>query len=413
MVAGARELFGDGSGMDPTLDGRGYAGLRWSAGNVGVVSEPTRPRVAIVFGGRSNEHAISCVTAGSVLAAIDHEAYDVVPIGIAPDGRWVLESDPARLRIGAGGELPAVDPDGPGVQLAQGLSGSSELTVHQAHDVPAQLGAVDVVFPLLHGPWGEDGTIQGLLEMAGVRYVGAGVLASAVGMDKHYMKVVLRSAGLPVLPHVLVTPHGWLADPEACHESVRALGYPVFVKPSRGGSSIGISKVHDDSELDAAVEQARVHDPRVLVESYAGADAREIECGVIEGLDGKPAEASVIAEISVAGDHEFYDFAAKYLPQSATEATRIQVPADLDETVSDEIRRLTVQTFLALGCEGLARVDFFVQHDGRVVINEINTMPGFTPTSMFPRMWAASGVEYPELVDRLIRLALARDAGLR
>ncbi|MGI9157578.1 MAG: D-alanine--D-alanine ligase family protein [Marmoricola sp.] len=374
------------------------------------MSEPTRPRVAIVFGGRSNEHAISCVTAGSVLAAIDHEVYDVVPIGIAPDGRWVLESDVERLRIGAGGELPAVDPDRPGVQLAQGRSGSSELVVSEAHDVPTQLGSVDVVFPLLHGPWGEDGTIQGLLEMSGVRYVGAGVLASAVGMDKHYMKVVLRSAGLPVLPHVLITPHGWVDDPEACRESVRALGYPVFVKPNRGGSSIGISKAHDDAELDAAVEEARRHDPRVLVESYAGADAREIECGVIEGPEGKAPQASVLAEISVADDHEFYDFAAKYLPE---EATRVQVPADVDDKVTEGIRHLAVQTFLALGCEGLARVDFFVQHDGRVMINEINTMPGFTPTSMFPRMWAASGVEYPELVDRLIRLALARDAGLR
>jgi D-alanine-D-alanine ligase len=374
------------------------------------MSEPTKPRVAIVFGGRSDEHAISCVTAGSVLAVIDHEAYDVVPIGIAPDGRWVLEGDTDRLRIGAGGELPAVDPGRPGVQLAQGRSGSSELVVNEAADVPRQLGDVDVVFPLLHGPWGEDGTIQGLLEMAGVRYVGAGVLASAVGMDKHYMKVVLQSAGLPVLPHVLITPFGWVDDPEACRENVRALGYPVFVKPSRGGSSIGISKVHDESELDAAVEEARRHDPRVLVEAYAGTESREIECGVIESRDGKPPEASVLAEITVAGDHEFYDFAAKYLPE---EATSIQVPADLPDELSDEIRALAVQAFLAVGCEGLARVDFFVLHDGRVMINELNTMPGFTPTSMFPRMWAASGVDYPELVDRLIRLALARDTGLR
>jgi len=366
--------------------------------------------VAIVFGGRSTEHAISCVTAGSVLAAIDHEAYDVVPVGIAPDGRWVLESDTGRLRIGAGGELPAVDPDRPEVQLTQGTSGSSELVVSEASEVPRQLGDVDVVFPLLHGPWGEDGTIQGLLEMAGVRYVGAGVLASAVGMDKHYMKVVLRSAGLPVLPHVLITSRGWEDDPEACRESVRALGFPVFVKPCRGGSSIGISKVHDESELDAAIDEARRHDPRVLVESYAGAGAREIECGVIEGLDGKPAEASVVAELRVTGDHEFYDFAAKYLPE---EATQIQVPADVEDEVSEEIRGLALQTFTALGCEGLARVDFFVQQEGRVVVNEINTMPGFTPTSMFPRMWAASGLDYPELIDRLIRLALARDTDLR
>ncbi|MEP6814331.1 MAG: D-alanine--D-alanine ligase family protein [Marmoricola sp.] len=379
------------------------------------MSEPTKPRVAIVFGGRSNEHAISCITAGSVLAAIDHEVYDVVPVGIAPDGRWVLETNTGRLRIGAGGELPAVDSGRPGVQLAQGRSGSSELVVIDSSDsapdpLGGQLGAIDVVFPLLHGPWGEDGTLQGLLEMAGVRYVGAGVLASAVGMDKHFMKVVLRSAGLPVLPHVLITPRGWVDDPEACRESVRALGFPVFVKPCRGGSSVGISKVHDESELDAAVEEARLHDPKVLVEAFAGADAREIECGVLDGLDGAAAEVSVVAEIHVDGDHEFYDFAAKYLPG---EAARLQIPADLDDALSEEIRAIALQAFIAIGCEGLARADFFVQHDGRVVVNELNTMPGFTPTSMFPRVWAASGVDYPELVDRLIRLAMAREAGLR
>jgi D-alanine-D-alanine ligase len=282
--------------------------------------------------------------------------------------------------------------------------------VQEAADVPRQLGDVDVVFPVLHGPWGEDGTIQGLLEMAGVRYVGAGVLASAVGMDKHFMKVVLQSAGLPVLPHVLVTPQGWVDDPEACREAVQALGFPVFVKPCRGGSSYGISKVHDLAGLDEAIEEARRHDPRVLVEAFAGMDAREIECGVIAGLDGGAPESSVVAEITVEGDHEFYDFAAKYLPG---EASRLDIPADVDDELSDEIQALAGQAFTALGCEGLARVDFFVQHDGRVVINELNTMPGFTPTSVFPRAWAATGLDYPALVDRLIGLALARDTGLR
>jgi D-alanine-D-alanine ligase len=378
-------------------------------------SQPPRsvrkPRVAVVFGGRSSEHAISCVTAGSVIAAIDPEAYDVVPIGIAPDGRWVLESgDADRLRIGAGGELPAVDPSRPGVQLTTGVDGSSELVVQDASDVPQALGDVDVVFPLLHGPWGEDGTIQGLLEMAGVRYVGAGVLASAVGMDKHFMKVVLRAAGLPLLPHVLITPKGWVDDPEACREAVLALGFPVFVKPCRAGSSMGISKVHDLSELDSAVEEARRFDPKVMVEAYAGEGAREIECGVLERLDGGTPEVSVVAEILVEGEHEFYDFAAKYLPG---ESARLQVPADVDDELSEEVREIALKSFVALGCEGLARADFFVQHDGRVLVNELNTMPGFTPTSMFPLVWAASGVDYPELVDRLIRLALARDAGLR
>src|SRR5690348_16994640 len=214
---------------------------------------PRKPRIAVVFGGRSSEHAISCVTAGSVLRVIDTDRYDVVPVGISTDGRWVLESgDPDRLAITAGGVLPRVDADRAPVTLANDAT-SSELVVHEPSSVPRTLGEVDVVFPLLHGPWGEDGTIQGLLEMAGVRYVGAGVLASAVGMDKQYMKLVLRAHGLPVLPYTVITARGWQADRPACVESVASLGYPVFVKPARGGSSIGISKVHHRDELDEAV----------------------------------------------------------------------------------------------------------------------------------------------------------------
>ena len=368
-----------------------------------------RPRVAVVFGGRSSEHAISCVTAGSVLKAIDRDRYDVVPVGITTDGRWVLESgDPERLAIGGSDALPAVD----GTRAPLALSnhaGASELVVQEPGTVPRVLGEVDVVFPLLHGPWGEDGTIQGLLEMAGVRYVGAGVLASAVGMDKQYMKVVLQAQGLPVLPYAVLTARAWAEDPGACRETVDALGYPVFVKPCRGGSSIGISKVHDRSELARAVEAAQEHDPKVLVEA-AAVGAREVECGVVDGLDGHRPEASVVAEIMIDGAHEFYDFAAKYLPE---EDTRLSVPADLPEDVAQRVRRLSVQAFEALSCEGLARVDFFVLPDERVVINEINTMPGFTPSSMFPRMWAATGVDYPELVDRLLTLALRRGTGLR
>ena len=370
---------------------------------------PHRPRVAVVFGGRSDEHAISCVTAGSVLKAIDTERYDVVPIGITPDGRWVLEAnDPDRFALTSGEKLPHVDAGRATVALASDDAGGSTLVVHEATSVPRTLGEVDVVFPLLHGPWGEDGTIQGLLEMAGVRYVGAGVLASAVGMDKHYMKVVFQAHGLPVLPYTVITPRQWESDPAAAREAVEALGYPVFVKPCRGGSSIGISKVHDASELDAAVEEAREHDPKVLVEA-AAVDAREVECGVVESLEGPP-EASVVAEIAVDSSHEFYDFAAKYLPEEHTE---LRVPADLPERIAERVRELSLQAFEALSCEGLARVDFFVLPDETVVINEINTMPGFTPSSMFPRMWAASGLDYPALVDRLLQLALRRGTGLR
>jgi len=373
-------------------------------------SDQTRkPRVAIVFGGRSSEHAISCVTAGSVLKAIDNDRYDVVPIGIATDGRWVLESgDPERLAITSADRLPQVDGSREIVSISND-SDAAELMVSEPASVPRRLGEVDVVFPLLHGPWGEDGTIQGLLEMAGVRYVGAGVLSSAVGMDKHYMKIVLQAQGLPVLPYTVIATRAWERDRAACRESVESLGYPVFVKPCRGGSSIGISKVHDRSGLDAAVEVARQHDPKVLVE-LAAEGGREVECGVIQGFGDNPPDASVVAEIIVEGDHEFYDFAAKYLPE---EQTALDVPADLPGTISKRVQNLAVDAFEALSCEGLARVDFFVLPDERVVINEINTMPGFTPSSMFPRMWAASGVEYPELVDRLIQLALHRSTGLR
>ena len=370
--------------------------------------QPRKPRVAVVFGGRSSEHGVSCVTAGSVLAAIDRTRYDVVPVGITRDGRWVLESgDPERLAIG-GDRLPEVNPSGAAVVLTN-ADASSQLVVSEPSSVPRTLGEVDVVFPLLHGPWGEDGTIQGFLEMAGVRYVGAGVLASAVGMDKHYMKLVFQAAGLPVLPYAVITAGSWDRDRPACVETVDSLGYPVFVKPCRGGSSIGISKVHDRSELDEAVREACRHDPKVLIE-VAAVGGREVECGVIEAFGGEVPEASVVAEIRIDGDHEFYDFAAKYLPE---EQTALDVPADLPEKLTEQVRELSVRAFEALSCEGLARVDFFVLPDEQVVINEINTMPGFTPTSMFPRMWEASGVDYPALVDRLIRLALARDTGLR
>lgn len=372
-------------------------------------ASPDRPRVAVVFGGRSSEHAISCVTAGSVLKALDPERYDVVPIGITTDGRWVLESgESERLAITGRDRLPEVDAARAGASLSTRVGGS-DLVVQEESGQPATLGAVDVVFPLLHGPWGEDGTIQGLLEMAGVRYVGAGVLASAVGMDKQYMKVVLQAQGLPVLPYVVITSREWERDPAACRESVDTLGYPVFVKPCRGGSSIGISKVSAPDGLDEAVELARRYDPKVLVEA-AAVEAREVECGVIEGFDDDAPEASVLGEILVEGSHEFYDFAAKYLPE---EQTGLTVPADLPEAVSARVRLLAVEAFEALSCEGLARVDFFVLPDETVMINEINTMPGFTPSSMFPRMWAASGLDYPALVDRLVQLALRRETGLR
>ncbi|MBO9520133.1 MAG: D-alanine--D-alanine ligase [Nocardioidaceae bacterium] len=365
---------------------------------------PDRIRVAVVFGGRSSEHQISCVSAGSVINALDPAKYEVVPIGITTEGRWVLESNESgRLALGPAGELPEVT----GTREVA-LSPSDGLVVQEAGEVPTHLGQVDVVFPVMHGPWGQDGTLQGLLELAGVRYVGAGVLSSAVGTDKAYMKLIFQAQGMPVQPWVLVRPGEWERDAATVGEAVAALGYPVFVKPARAGSSFGISRVDEPGQLEDAIVEAQRFDPKVLVEAGA-IGAREVEIGVLDGLDGARPETSAIAEIRVSG-HEFYDFEAKYLPG---QDTALDVPADLDEDTAARVRELAVAAFEALDVEGLARVDFFVMPDGRVVLNEVETMPGFTATSMFPRMWAASGLEYPDLVDRLVALALQRDTGLR
>jgi len=367
-----------------------------------------RPRVAVVFGGRSGEHAVSCMTAASVLRALDRAAYDVVPIGITRSGRWVLApDDPARYEL-TDGRLPEVTPDqGPQV-LVPLESGDRELTVLEPGRVPRVLGEVDVVFPLLHGPFGDDGTLQGLLELADVRYVGSGVLASAAGMDKHVMKLLLAAQGIPVGDHLLVTARHWERDPEGVRADVEELGYPVYVKPSRAGSSLGISRVKGPADLDGAVEAARRHDPRIVVETEI--EAREIECAVLESIDGGAPATSLPGEIEVGSAYEFYDFEAKYL---SGEAVRLSCPADLPADVVHRVRDLAARTFEALGCEGLARVDFFVRPDGEVLVNEINTMPGFTPISMYPRMWAATGLGYAALVDRLVQLALHRGTGLR
>ncbi|MES9605494.1 D-alanine--D-alanine ligase [Actinomadura sp. NPDC000929] len=374
------------------------------------MSQVSRIRVAVVFGGRSSEHAISCVTAGAVMAAIDRDRYEVVPIGIARDGRWVLPPADLRLAI-EGGRLPEVTGEG-GVLALPFDPDSRGLMVVRPGEVPAALGDVDVVLPLLHGPYGEDGTIQGLLDLAGIRYVGAGVLASAVGMDKGFMKLVWQGRGLPVGPYVLVGDREWRRERKRkVDEIIRELGLadgtPVFVKPARAGSSMGITRVTDEAGLEAAVDAAREHDPKVIVE--AAVEGREIECGVLQGVDDGPAEASVPAEVLMGGGHDFYDFETKYLDGSTTMA----IPPDLPPAAIEEVRRIAVQAFDALDCEGLARVDFFHTPDGRWILNEINTMPGFTPASAFPQMWAATGLDYPALVDRLIQTALQRSTGLR
>lgn len=366
-------------------------------------------RVAVVFGGRSNEHAISCVSAGSILRNLDRRRFDVVAIGITPEGSWVLTGgDPDALAI-TGRRLPEVTAES-GTELtlpADPRRGGRLVALSaDAGAAPAGvLGAVDVVFPVLHGPYGEDGTIQGLLELAGVPYVGAGVLASAVGMDKEFTKKLLAAEGLPVGAHVVLRPSRSTLEPE---ERER-LGLPVFVKPARGGSSIGVSRVSRWDELPAAVAAARRHDPKVIIE--AAVNGRELECGVLEMPDGT-VRASTLGEIRVAGvrgrEDGFYDFATKYLDDAA----ELDVPAKVDDAIAGAVRELAIQAFRAIDCQGLARVDFFLTDDGPV-INEINTMPGFTTISMFPRMWAASGVDYPALLANMIDTALARGTGPR
>ena len=374
------------------------------------MSQPTpdrRIRVALVFGGRSSEHAVSCATAASVLEAMDRDRYDVVPVGIAKDGHWVLApDDPEPLRLAPGHE-PEVDGTASSVIVPTSATDRT-LVVHEPGAPPRTLGEVDVVFPLLHGPFGEDGTIQGLLDLADVRYVGSGVTASATMMDKHVMKVLLAASGLPVGPYVVVTDKDWRRDPAAAMERVSGLGWPVFVKPARAGSSMGITKVTGPEGLEAAVEAAREHDPKVVVE--AAVAGREIECGVLEGHGTAPTRTSVPGECVVLRNHDFYDFDAKYLAEGDV---RLDAPADLPDAVAERIRTMAARAFDVAGCEGLARVDFFLTDDGEVVLNEVNTMPGFTPSSMFPRMWAASGISYPELIDELVSLALERRTGLR
>ena len=368
-------------------------------------SGPTgRVRVAVVYGGRSSEHAISCVSAGSILRNLDPERFEVVAVGITPGGSWMLtDGRPETLAI-TDGRLPEVTGES-GTELAlpaDPVRGGQLLSLGQGGET---LAAVDVVFPVLHGPYGEDGTIQGLLELAGVPYVGAGVLASAAGMDKEFTKKLLVAGGLPIGDHVVLRARHATVE----LEDRERLGLPVFVKPARGGSSIGVSRVTAWDQLPAAIALARRHDPKVIVE--AAIPGRELECGVLEFPDGR-VEASTVGEIRVAGvrDREdaFYDFETKYLDDGA----ELDVPAKIDDDVADTVRQLAIRAFTAIDCQGLARVDFFLTEDGPVV-NEINTMPGFTTISMYPRMWAASGVDYPTLLATMVETALTRGTGLR
>jgi D-alanine-D-alanine ligase len=325
-----------------------------------------RLRVAVLAGGRSSEHEISLASAASVAAALDPDRYEVVRLEIDRDGRWALP---------AGSEHPS-------------LPSRAETLPLPAASAPATLAAVDVVLPILHGPFGEDGTVQGLLELAGVPYVGAGVAASALCMDKDLFKAVLRDRGIPVAPNVTL---------RAGDEPRNPFGYPVFVKPARLGSSVGISKVRSEEELGPAVELARRHDDKVLVEAFV--DGVEVECSVLGNRDPI---ASLPGEIVAHAD--WYDFAAKY-DEGGME---LIVPPRLAAGTIERVRRLAVESFVATECEGMARVDCFVRSDGEVVVNEINTIPGFTATSVYAKLFEASGIPYAELLDRLVELALER-----
>ncbi len=335
-----------------------------------------------------------------MLAAIDREKYDVIPVGITAEGAFTLQPDDAERFALNADAMPRVEDNGTRVRWPE-VAGSRTLTVTRPDGSTEAIGDVDIVFPILHGPWGEDGTIQGMLELVGLPYVGSGVLASALGMDKHFTKTVLRQAGIPVAPWVTVSEVEWRSAPDDVRSAAGQLGLPAFVKPARAGSSVGVSKVKDWTELDAAIETAFAEDERILIESSVA--GREVEIAVLGGRPGEPARASVAGEIVVSG-RDFYDFAAKYLDAPGID---LVCPANLTEAELARMRDLGVRAFDAIGAEGLSRVDFFLTEDG-FVVNEINTMPGFTPISMFPRCWQESGLSYPDLIDELIQVALAR-----
>ena len=360
---------------------------------------PEALKVGLIFGGRSGEHEVSLLSAQGVMKAIDRTKYQVVPIGITKSGRWLASGDPLKaLSSGAMAE------SNPALLLAEpsdrGLMRLEDLETERALSA-VQVSQLDVIFPILHGPYGEDGTVQGLLELAGIAYVGAGVAASAVGMDKVLFKGIMEARGLPVVPYVVILRKTWERDPDEVLARVEAsLGYDCFVKPANLGSSVGISKAHDRAELRAALDDAARYDRKLLVE--VAVDAREIEVSV---LGNDEPIASVPGE--VVPSNEFYDYAAKYLDGESD----LLIPAPIPSQTAEMIAQVAVEAYQAIDCAGMARVDFLLDRKtGKVYLNEVNTLPGFTPISMYPKLWEASGISYPDLIDRLIQLALERHA---
>lgn len=357
--------------------------------------------VVVLFGGRSSEHSISCVTARGVLQAIDRSRYRVIPVGITREGAFTLvdESVVETFRM-ENAQLPLVVDNGSRI-LWPDSSVSREIRVHDNDGVIHSIGDVDIVFPILHGPFGEDGTVQGMLELLGVPYVGSGVLASAVAMDKHIAKTVMSHSGIPVAAWKMLTASQWATNPEKAYVALEVIGLPVFVKPARAGSSLGVSKVSSRDELAEAMRVALAEDEKVIIE--AAMVGRELEVGVLQGHNGSPLRTSVAGEIVLSGDG-FYDFDAKYRD---TDRAQLTCPASLADEEYAQMASLAMRVFRAIDCRGLARVDFFLTTAG-FVVNEVNTMPGFTPISMFPILWEASGVPYPRLIDELITLGLER-----
>ena len=353
-----------------------------------------RRRVAVLFGGRSAEHEVSCLSARSVIDALDPARTEVIPIGITREGRWHRVAGPPALPSETGRMPEITEASGSVVELA------AEGTSTEIVGVDGSREPIDVVFPVLHGPYGEDGTVQGLLELAGVPYVGAGVLGSAIGMDKDVQKRLFRAAGLPVGPYEAVREPVWIDDPESVEAAAEALGYPLFAKPATLGSSVGVSKLHGPQDLAGGLDEAFRYARDALLEK-AAEGAREIECAVLGNDDPV---ASVAGEIVPEG-HEFYDYEAKYLDEHGAE---LVIPADLKPGVLEDVQRLAVAAFAAVKCAGMARVDFFLLGEDELWLNELNTIPGFTSISMYPKLWEASGLSYRELVERLLDLAVER-----
>jgi len=356
-------------------------------------------RIGLIYGGRSGEHEVSLASATAVMENLDRAKYEVVPIGITKQGAWLLGTEPAQL-LAAGWDVHQDESNKTTAVTLTGDPTLRRLIPLRGGDTPLQNdGQLDVIFPVLHGTYGEDGTLQGLLEMANLPYVGCNVLGAALGMDKEKMKMVFSSVGLPVGPYLVYRRNQWERDPDTILNTIeQQLGYPNFVKPVNLGSSVGINKAHDRSELIHALNIAAEYDRKIIIER--GIDCRELECGV---LGNDEPIASVVGEIIPS--NEFYDYNAKYIDNKS----QIVIPADLPQTTANEVRQQAVQAFLALDLSGLARVDFFLEKGtGKVYINEVNTLPGFTQISMYPKLWSASGVAYTDLLDRLIELSIER-----